>query len=118
MPEVNQSITRRDFVQRFMRQCGMTYSQACRAYEAMCDTFEHGVVTASKVCIGRVGAIQPIYQPPREFTMHFKVGKGRRIVRCKRQYSMGGRYVFKFELYRNFVDTHSLRWFADEPNPV
>lgn len=115
MTEVAQTVTRREFVQKFMRACGMTYSEACRAYEAMCATFEHGVVTGSKIRIGRVGSLMPVWQKPREITMHFKVTKGRQLVRTKRRYAMGGRYVFKFELYKQFVDTHQLRWFADEP---
>jgi len=115
MTEVVQTITRREFVQRFMRQCGMTYSEACHAYEVMCGAFEHGVVTGSKIRIGRVGALQPVWQKPREITMHFKVTKGRKLVRTRRRYAMGGRYVFKFDLYRQFVNSHDLRWFADEP---
>lgn len=109
-------VTRRDFVLRFMRDCGMTYVQACRAYEAMCGCFEDGIVGGSKVRIGRVGVVVPIWRPGRDVHMHFKVEKGRKVkTGIHRTYNMDGRFVFKFSLFRRFVETHALKWFRDWP---
>lgn len=116
MTEVIQNISRREFVARFMRQCGMNYSQACQAYKCMCAIFADGVVSGSKIRLGQVGALIPVWRKPKEVVMTFKVVKGRRIVRSHRTYAMGGRYTFKFVLYDTFVNTHSLRWFADDPS--
>lgn len=113
MTEVIKTVTRREFVSRFMRQCGMTYSEACRAYRCMVSIFEDGVVSGSRICVGHVGALKPVWKKPREVTMPFKVVRGRKLEKTRRVYALGGRYSFKFVLYANFIQTRSLRWFAD-----
>jgi hypothetical protein len=100
-----------------MNDCGLSYSKACKIYESMCRTFEEGVVAGSKIGIGRVGAITPVWQPPRTFHMHFEVKPGQTIKRgIHRTYSMDGRYTFKFNLYRHFSQTRQLKWLAEFPS--
>jgi hypothetical protein len=107
---------RRDFVIRFMRECGVTYAQACQIYETMCRCVEDGVVSGSKIRLGRVGVIVPVWRQGRDIHMHFKVEKGRTVKRgIHRTYNMDGRFVFKFELYQKFIETHQLKWFRDFP---
>ncbi len=115
MSDITQTVTRREFVARFMRDVGVSYSQACRIYECMCGIVEDGIVSGSKIRIGRVGALTPVWRRPREVKMHFAMKKGKRVVPAHKTYVMDGRYVYKFKLYREFVDTHTLRWFADAP---
>jgi hypothetical protein len=106
---------RRAFVCRFMREGGLTYSQACRLYDVMCRTFEEAIVTGNKVTVGRVGAIVPFWRPPREFQMHFRK-KGTKIEKgIHRTYYMDGRFDFKFRLYRRFLETRRLQWTLDMP---
>lgn len=111
------TVTRRVFVSRFMADCGVSYAQACRIYESMCRTFEDGVVAGSKIAIGRVGAINPVWQPPRTYQMHFERKSGHEVKRgVHRTYSMDGRFTFKFNLYRRFSRTRQLKWFAEFPS--
>lgn len=110
------TIDRKAFVSRFMSESGFSYAEACRAYEAMCRTFEDGIVTGSKIRIGKVGAIVPVWKPGRAINMHFKRVKGDVVeTGVHRTYYMDGRYTFKFNLYDQFVATHSLKWFSDFP---
>ena len=111
--EATQTVTRREFVKRFMRDGGLTYAEACRMYDCMCDVIEDGIVSGSKIRIGRVGALTPVWRPAREIRMHFRMDKGKKIRPAKRTYVMDGRYVYKFRLYRQFVNTHALRWYTD-----
>jgi hypothetical protein len=114
--EANTTIDRRAFVTRFMSESGLSYADACRVYETMCRTFEDGIVTGSKIRIGKVGAIVPVWKPGREINMHFKRGKGQVIeTGVHRTYYIDGRYTFKFNLYDRFVQTHQLKWFMDFP---
>jgi hypothetical protein len=114
--EDNATIDRRAFVTRFMSEAGLTYSDACRVYEVMCRTFEDGVVTGSKIRIGKVGALTPVWKPAREINMHFRRGKGQTIeTGVHRTYYVDGRYTFKFNLFDSFVQSHQLKWFVDFP---
>lgn len=113
MTEVTQTVNRREFVQRFMRQCGVTYAQASQIFECMVAVFEDGICSGSKIRVGRVGSLVPVWRQPREITMSFRKKRGGKLEKSKRVYVMDGRYVFKFHLYRRFMDTHNLRWFLD-----
>ncbi len=109
-------VTRRVFVTRFMSDCGMSYGQASQAYDSMCRTVEEGIVLGSKIGIGRVGAITPVWQPPRTFHMHFEVKPGKKIATgIHRTYGMDGRFTYKFKLYRQFTRTRQLKWLAEFP---
>jgi len=106
---------RRAFVNRFMREGGLTYSKACRMYEVMCLTFEDAIITGSKITVGRVGAIVPYWRPPRDVQMHFRK-QGRNIEKgVHRTFFMDGRFDFKFRLYRRFMETRQLKWLIDMP---
>ena len=109
-------VTRRSFVTRFMSDCGVSYAQACRIYDSMCRTFEEGIVAGSKIGIGRVGAVTPVWQPPRTYHMHFEVKPGQIKRGIHRTYSMDGRFTFKFNLYRRFSQTRQLKWLAEFPS--
>lgn len=112
-----ETVTRRVFVSRFMSDCGVSYAQACKIYDSMCRTIEDGVVAGSKISIGRVGAISPVWQPPRTYHMHFERKSGRRVAKgIHRTYSMDGRFMFKFHLFRRFSQTRQLKWFAEFPS--
>lgn len=113
MAEITQTVTRREFIARFVRDIGVSYAQATRMYDCMCNVFEDGIVRGSKIRVGQVGSLTPVWRPPREIKMHFKVGKGKKVIRAQRTYVMDGRYVYKFNLYQHFINTHALRWFAD-----
>jgi hypothetical protein len=110
------TVTRRAFVMRFMSDCGISFSQASKVYNSMCRTFEEGVMAGSKIGIGRVGAITPVWQSPRTCHMHFEVKPGQKVNRgIHRTYNMDGRYTFRFNLYRHFSQTRQLKWLAEFP---
>ena len=103
------------FVTRFMKEGGLTYSQACRLHAVMCSVFEEAIITGSKVTIGRVGAIVPYWRPPRDIQMHFRK-RGKKVEKgVHRTFFMDGRYDFKFRLYRKFMQTRQLKWLLDMP---
>lgn len=94
-----------------MRECSVTYRQACALYDSMCRAFEDGVVEGSQIRIGRVGTLQPVWRPARAHHMHFVREKGGVVkTGIHRTYHLDGRYHFKFKLYRQFLNTKSLRW--------
>lgn len=110
---------RRAFVNRFMREGGLSYTQATRVYEAMCGVFCDAIVTGNRVTIGRVGALMPVWRPPREVNMHFRRKPGNVLERVHRTFFMDGRYDFKFRLYRKFIEQHELHWYTQEsPEPT
>lgn len=100
-----------------MRECGVTYAQACSVYDCMCRCMADGIVNGCKISFGRVGSIKPVWQPARDVNMHFTKVKGGKVVRgVHRTYNLDGRYKFSFRLYKRFIDTHRLRWFSDYPD--
>ena len=106
---------RRAFISRFMREGGLTYSQACRSYEVMCVTVADAIVNGNKVAIGRVGSIVPCWKPPRDVHMHFRRNGKEIETGVHRTYFLDGRYDYKFRLYRRFMETRALKWTADMP---
>ncbi len=108
-----QTINRREFVSRFMRDGGIGYVQACRIYDTMVSVIEDGVCAGAKIKIGKVGAIHPVRRPAREVSMNFKMGKGRKVSKARHIISLGPRLCYKFRLYRQFMATRSLNWFNE-----
>lgn len=109
-------VTRREFVQRFMRECGVTYAQAVKIYECLCHTIEDAVVSGSKIRFGRVASVVPVWRRSRDVHMHFRKTKGGKVERgIHRTYNMDGRFTYKFVLYKKFLKSHSLKWFLDVP---
>lgn len=96
-----------------MRECGLSYVQASRIHDSMVRVFEDAICSGSKIKIGKVGAIRPIRRPPREVSMNFKMGKGRKAQKAQHVISLGPRITYKFSLFRQFMSTHSLNWFNE-----
>lgn len=110
------SINRREFVARFMRECGVSYVQACRIFDTMVSVIEDGVCAGAKIGFGRVGAITPVRRPPRTVVQNCRVTKGRKVQRKQHVYELGPRIVYKLKIYRQFMQTHNLNWFpGNEP---
>jgi nucleoid DNA-binding protein len=109
-----QTYNRREFITRFMRECGLSYVQASRIYDTMVGVFEDGICSGSKIKIGKVGAIYPVRRPPREVSMNFKMGKGRKTQKARHVISLGPRITYKFKPYRQFMATRSLNWFNND----
>ena len=52
------TIKRKDFVERLMRQCNMSFSEASRAFECFCDILKDGVVNGSQIRFGKLGVLR------------------------------------------------------------
>lgn len=106
------TVDRRNFVKRFMDECGVTYEVACRIYATMVSTFEDGVADGSKVTIGRLGALIPTWQDGREVTMHFRRVSGKGCIKARRTYNLDPRIRFRFKIYREWLRTRRLNWYV------
>lgn len=109
------SVNRADFIQRLMRDCGLTYVESCRAYDCFISVFEDAVLSGHRINVGRVGAITPIWQSARTYNMGFKRQKPTAdnpagVVLQKSEINMGARIRYKFRLHRAFVRQNQLRW--------
>jgi nucleoid DNA-binding protein len=108
-----QTYDRRIFIDRFMHDGNLNYSDACRIYDIMCQTVSDAITSGNKVTFGRVGALKPTWRAPREVRMHFRVKPGKTIEKgVHRTFYMDGRLDYRFKLYKQFVSTHKLNWFA------
>lgn len=111
-------IKRREFVSRFM-DAGLTYAQAVAAYKTMCSVIEDGIVSGSKVILGSVGALAPVYKPPRDYHMHFRRTKGNKVQRgVHRTFFMDGRFEYRFKLFKAFAQNHKLLWLPEFPDEL
>jgi nucleoid DNA-binding protein len=108
-PETS-TITRAHFVQKFMQDCGLNYIQANRVYDSMVSTIENGVITGAKITFGRVGAMKPRWRNPRVVNKWFEKKPGGVIERCHKEYYLGSRIDYTFEIYKKFINTHELHW--------
>jgi nucleoid DNA-binding protein len=106
------SIKRADFIKQLMSRCGLTYVQSCQAYDCLVSSFEDAVLSGSRVSIGRVGALVPVWRPPRTVKMGFRRSKKNQIDMEKREFRIGSRIQYKFNLHRAFMAKHQLRWFC------
>jgi hypothetical protein len=104
-----ESINRSDFVNRYMRH-GFTYSQACKAYECMCEIFEDAVVSGHRLNIGNVMSLAPVWLAPKEVQMGFERTK-KGVVKKKKVIWLGKRIRYKVNLYKEFMRRHTLNWF-------
>jgi hypothetical protein len=107
------SITRKEFVYKFMRECGMSYVEACRAFTTMVALFEDGVLCGSRITIGRVGCLNPHWRPPREVRMGFQRVSGNKVIKRTRHFNIGSRISYQLRLYKKFMATHDLGWFSE-----
>jgi hypothetical protein len=96
-----------------MRDCGVTYVQACRIYDTMVNVVEDGVCAGAAIRFGKVGVIHPVRMPPRTVSQNVRMTKGRKAVPVQHIYNLGPRIVFKFRLFRQFMASHTLNWFNE-----
>jgi nucleoid DNA-binding protein len=96
-----------------MRDCGVSYVQACRIFDTMVSVVEDGVCAGAKIKLGKVGMIHPVRRPAREVSMNFKIGKGREVLKAQHVINLGPRICYKFRLFRQFMATRSLNWFNE-----
>ncbi len=104
------TIDRREFIRRWMDECGVTYDAAKQIYRTMVSTFEDGVADGSKVTIGRLGALVPKWRPAREVVKGFDRTPGGGVVKTRKTYYLDDRIHYKFSLYREWVNGHQLNW--------
>jgi nucleoid DNA-binding protein len=107
------TVNRREFISRFMRDCGMSYVQACQVFDTMVSVVEDGVCSGAKIRIGKVGAIVPKRLPPRSVSQNVEMGAGRTPIKTQKIIHLGPRLRYSFKLYRQFMETHSLKWFEE-----
>ena len=89
---------------------GLTYAQATKAYEAFSDAIADGVTNGDKIGIGNVGALTPAIQKPKTIKMCFeRTADG--VESVQREYHIGTRLKYKFNIYKTFISTHQLNWF-------
>lgn len=107
-----QTVNRRDFIRRWMQECGVTYDVACQLYRTMVSTFEDGVANGSKVTIGRLGALVPQWQEARQVVMGFRRTPGKGVVKQKQTYILDPRIRYRFKIYREWMNTRHLNWYG------
>jgi hypothetical protein len=105
------TVNRREFVKRWMIECGVTYDVACQIYRSMVSTFEEGVANGHKITIGRLGALLPQWQESRQVTMGFRRTPGKGVVKQKQVYTLDPRYRFRFKIYKEWMSTRHLNWY-------
>lgn len=97
------SVNRIDFVKKFM-EMGLTYGKACKVYECMVRVFEDGICSGSRINIGNVCSITPQRKEPRTVRMGFQ--------KTAKIYYLGSRIRYRVNLFREFIQTHNLKWFS------
>lgn len=105
------SVNRRDFIRRWMQECGVTYDVACELYRSMVSTFEEGVADGNKITIGRLGALVPRWQDARTVTMGFRRTPEKGVVRQRQAYTLDPRIRYRFKIYREWLNTRHLNWY-------
>lgn len=77
----------------------------------MVSMFEDAIIQGRKINIGKVGALLPVKLEPKVVHMGFKCETGGRVKKVRREYVLGRRVKFKFNLHRAFMNHHQLNWF-------
>lgn len=106
----SEPLTRAKFIAKFMHTLGCSYVEACNIYDCMVEQFKEAVVDGSKIYIGRVGALDPVWQEPKVVHMGFKRVVGS-VVREDREFVLGRRIRYRFRLFKRFIQQHQLNWF-------
>ena len=106
-----ETVSRREFIRRWMQECGVTYDVACQLYRTMVSTFEEGIAGGNKVTIGRLGALIPQWQDARQMVMGFRRTSNKGIVRQKQVYTLDPRIRYRFKIYREWMSTRHLAWY-------
>jgi hypothetical protein len=107
----SKTIKRRDFIRRYMQECGVTYDTACQIYRTMISTFEDGIADGAKVTIGRLGALVPQWQEPRQVVMGFRRTPNKGVVKQKQTFNLDSRIRYRFKIYREWMNTRPLHWY-------
>lgn len=97
------TVDRKEFIRRYMVECNLNYEAASNVYECMVRTFEDGVANCRKITIGKLGALVPKWSPARTVVM--SVGT------TQKAYNMDGRYKYKFNVYKKWLQNHKLNWY-------
>lgn len=105
------TVTRREFIRRWMEECGVTYDVACQLYRTMVLTFEDGVANGDKITIGRLGALVPRWQDTRTVTMGCRRVEGK-VLKQKQTFILDPRIRYRFKIYREWMTTRHLNWFG------
>lgn len=111
-PQTSESTTigRKEFVRKWMNECGITYDAACQIYRSMVSTFEDGVANGHKITIGRLGALVPHWQGSRTAVMGFRRVQGG-VLKQKQEYMLDPRIRYKFKIYREWKNKSRLNWY-------
>lgn len=105
------NVNRRDFIRRWMHECGVTYDTAAQLYRTMVSLFEDGVANGQKITIGRLGALVPRWQQPRQVVMGFRRVPGK-IIRQRQTHYLDARIHYRFKIYKEWLDTRHLNWYG------
>lgn len=101
------SVCRNTFLAAFT-EAGLQFDQAVAAYNAMNEVIADAVVLGRKVNFGKVGAIKPKKRPARTVKMPFVRDKDG-VHKKQREFVIGQRMVFTFDLFPKFGRDHNLR---------
>lgn len=105
------TITRAEFIRRFMNDCDVPYVKANQLFDCMTAVMADAVTSGHRIAFGRVGALIPVKLPPKTVNMSFVPEKGRKLKRVNRTYYVGSRIKYKFAIHQKFLETHNLKWF-------
>jgi nucleoid DNA-binding protein len=109
MPEMI-NVKREDFIRSYTQQGALTYKQAVAAYDCTMKVLEDAVVNGHRVTLGGVGALVPRDVPPRVVRMGFTKGKGGVVNLRSREYIIGHRKKYAFNLFKRFLQSRQLNW--------
>ena len=106
------SVTRQDFVRRFMASANLTWEEAGHCYEGMCALFEEAVLARRRVNVGNVLSLSPSWHAPRAVNMGFRrSGPEGKIEKVHRTFYLGKRLRYKVNVFKEFLRQHSLELF-------
>lgn len=103
------TVGRKEFIRRWMEECGVTYDTACQLYRTMVVVFEDGIANGQKVTIGHLGALVPYWQGSRTAIMGFRRVQGG-VVRHKQEYFLDPRIRYKFKIFKAWLNKSHLNW--------
>jgi len=103
-------VTRADFIDRFTRDGGLTYVQAATIYDCMLHVFEDGISSGSKITVGEIFSLVPVWREPRTVHMGFSKEKDGSIKRSKKVYCIGRRLRYKMNLFNSFMQNKDIKW--------
>lgn len=95
------SITRRDFVEKFVAT-GLRYEQAGKVFDAMTEVFSSAIISGQRINVGKVLAISPVKKEPRQVCNNLNG--------LKTIIFLGARVVFRVKVFKEFLARHDLKW--------